>query len=106
MFPFDEDEPVEDQIKAGKFNFPDEYWGNISDEGQFFFSSLLSVLLFFFLSKNKRQTNSFSLRPSPWHLPPAIDLICNLLVVDPKERASIDDVLKHPWFNIQGPLRL
>ena len=68
MFPFDDEEPVEDQIKAGKFTFPNEYWGKVSDE--------------------------------------AIDLICNLLVVDPKDRLSIDDVLKHPWFLIQGQLRL
>jgi len=68
VFPFDEEEPVEQQIRAGKFNFPDEYWGNVSDE--------------------------------------AIDLCCKLLVVNPNERLTIDQVLSHPWFKIQKPLRL
>jgi len=68
VFPFEEDEPVEEQIKTGKFNFPDEYWGNVSDE--------------------------------------AIDLCCKLMVVDPKERYTIDEVLTHPWFQIQSKLKL
>jgi len=32
VFPF-EDGDVEEQILAGKFNFPDEYFGNVSDLG-------------------------------------------------------------------------
>jgi len=68
VFPFDDEEPVEDQIKAGKFTFPDRYWKHVSDD--------------------------------------AIDLICDLLKVDTKKRATIDGVLKHHWFTTNKQLKL
>eukprot|EP00160_Parvularia_atlantis_P015635 Unigene4564_Nuclearia_a/m.13934 Unigene4564_Nuclearia_a/g.13934 ORF Unigene4564_Nuclearia_a/g.13934 Unigene4564_Nuclearia_a/m.13934 type:complete len:612 (+) Unigene4564_Nuclearia_a:70-1905(+) len=68
VFPFDEGEPVEQQILMGKFNFPDDYFGDVSDN--------------------------------------AIDLVCNLLVVDPKQRYSADDMLRHPWLHVSVQLAL
>lgn len=38
---------MEDQIKAGKFTFPDEYWEEVSDEGAGIFFLLLSFPFFF-----------------------------------------------------------
>lgn len=34
--------------------------------------------------------------------PEAIDLICQLLTVDPKKRISSADALKHPWFQVMN----
>lgn len=68
VFPFDEEESVEDQVRAGKFHFPDEYWANVSDS--------------------------------------AIDVVCRLLVVDPRQRFTADGFIQHQWFSTNKQLDL
>jgi len=43
VFPFEEEESVENQIRDGKFCFPDEYFGDVSDEAVDLCCSLLVV---------------------------------------------------------------
>ena len=59
VFPFDSTQPILDQILRGEFYFPDEFFGQVSDE--------------------------------------AVDLVCNLLVVNPKRRFRCDECLRHVW---------
>jgi len=53
-----------DQIMSGKFDFPDPYWTDISDDAK--------------------------------------DLINKLLTVEPKDRPTAEEALKHPWIKGGG----
>ncbi|KAH9144803.1 hypothetical protein AeRB84_011263 [Aphanomyces euteiches] len=65
---------------------------------------LLSGMLPFWGKDNQElfqaiQTGRFSLSSKPWSAVSATakDFVSSMLVVDPKKRANIEDMLRHPW---------
>ena len=70
-----------EQIMSGDFDYPEEYWDEISDEGKPpHFQDLAST--------------------TPLTSLAAKDLIDNLLLVDPAKRFTAKQALAHPW--LQG----
>ena len=73
---------MKDQIRLGLYDFPPQYWDDISEDGK-----QLKV-------SSQCSDNSLAL----FHLI-AKDLIKGLLTVDPTKRLTADDALKHKWMS-------
>jgi len=71
-----------EQIMCGEFDYPEEYWDDISDEGNW--SALYSTKV-----SDIVQTTI------------AKDFIDNLLMVDTELRFTADQALEHPWLQVR-----
>ena len=68
-----------------EYDYPEEYWDEISAEGLFFFS-----FSFFFVLKDRKTNFLFCVLT-------AKDFIDHLLVVDVAKRLTAEQGLNHPW---------
>ena len=76
---------VFEQIMKAEYDYPEEYWDEISAEGLFFFS-----FSFFFVLKDRKTNFLFCVLT-------AKDFIDHLLVVDVAKRLTAAQGLNHPW---------
>lgn len=89
-----EDMALNKQIIGGHYSFPKEYWKDISEEGSQVSLSHLMILCTCTISQHEYH-NLHSMNFSA-----AIDLVKKLLTVDPKKRATLEEVIGHPWFKV------
>ena len=100
IFPFHDRSPVERQIAAGEFVFPDEYFSTVSNDGR------LAVI-------GRRRRMAPPAAHTRCHARfdahggcAALDLCCRLLVVEPHQRLSVNGALDHQWFLSTSTLKL
>ena len=97
IFPFHDRSPVERQIAAGEFVFPDEYFNTVSNDGTCRIRKAAD-------EDADADDRSVWLWTCTNH--PALDLCCRLLVVEPARRLSVDGALDHQWFLSTATLKL
>lgn len=87
-----EDMALNKQIIGGHYSFPKEYWKDISEEGTQV--SLSHLMILCTISQHRYHIFHFI------NFSAAIDLVKKLLTVDPKKRATLEEVIGHPWFKV------
>jgi serine/threonine-protein kinase Chk2 len=78
----DKKNSLEEQIKKGLYDFPDEYWSNVS-------SIYLSNLNLLYLMKIKKLFLN--------NKDDAKDVVKRLMCVDSAKRATLEEILEHKW---------